>query len=113
MIKTRKSRLENRLRDILNQKNPKLEEVLEAVEHYEQNNLKTIEKLKKKKSIELKKINGALKQAIHAHGPITKQFISSASKRIYGSLLLDQKLEKRSKWYTLFKIIIFFILLLA
>jgi len=33
-----------------------------------------------------KLINGALKQTINAHGPITKKHIGSATKRILGAL---------------------------
>jgi hypothetical protein len=113
MIKSRKSRLENRIRDILSQKNPKVEDVLEAVEGYENNNLKTIDKLKKRKSLEIKKINGAIKQTINAHGPITKQMITSASKRIYGSLLLDEKMKKRSNYFLVFKYIMALLLVLC
>ena len=111
MIKSRKSRLENRIKDILQQKNPKIEDIIEAAEHYEKNNLKTIEKLKKKKSLEVKKINGALKQSINAHGPITKQFINSASKRIYGSLLVDEKQKKQSKIFKFIRGILTFSLI--
>ena len=111
MIKTRKSKLENRIKDALSQKKPNLEDIISAVDDYEKNNLKTIEKLKKKKSVEVKKINGAIKQTISAHGPITKQFINSASKRIYGSLLLDEKLGARYKYFKVFKLILTFVLL--
>ena len=109
MIKSRKSKLENRIKDILSQKSPKLEDIIDAVEHYEKNNLGTIEKLKKRKSLEVKKINGALKQCLNSHGPITKQYISSASKRIYGSLLLDEQSTKRYKYFKIFKVIITFL----
>ena len=46
-----------------------------------------IEKLKKEKLYETKRISGALKQTINAHGPITSLLIGSATKRIYGALL--------------------------
>ena len=114
MIKSRKTKLENRIKDILNQKNPNYEDIVEAVEHYEKNNLKTIEKLKKKKSLEVKKINGALKQTINSHGPITAQYINSASKRIYGSLLIDENQQKRSRFFKFVKgILTFFTVLFA
>ena len=114
MIKSRKTKLENRIKDILSQKKPKYEDIVEAVEHYESNNLKTIEKLKKKKSLEIKKINGALKQAINAHGPITAQYINSASKRIYGSILADQNQRKKSKIFNFIKgVLTFFMFLFA
>jgi hypothetical protein len=111
MIKTRKSKLENRIKDVLSQKKPKLEDIISAVDDYEKNNLKTIEKLKKKKGLEIKKINGAIKQTLHAHGPITKQYITSASKRIYGALLLDEQLTTRRKYINAFKVIITFMLI--
>lgn len=34
-----------------------------------------------------KRFGGAIKSAITAHGPITEQYISSATKRIYKELL--------------------------
>ena len=68
-----------------------IEDILNIVDEYEKDNLDTIEKLKRDKKVELNKINGALKQTIHAHGPITKILIGSASKRIYGSLLNNKK----------------------
>lgn len=114
MIKSRKTKLENRIKDILSQKKPKYEDIVEAVEYYEKNNLKTIDKLKRKKSLEIKKINGALKQSINAHGPITSQFINSASKRIYGSLLIDENQKKRSKFFKFVKgFLTFFTVLFA
>lgn len=86
-FKTRKGKLENRLREEIGKNNPDLDRVVSIVEAFESDNLKTIEKLKKKKKVTLNKINGGLKQSINAHGPITKNFIGSASKRIHGSLL--------------------------
>ena len=71
--------------------------ILEAVEVFEEDNLATIAKFKKKKQIETKRISGALKQTINSHGPITKVLIGSATKRIYGSLLsneTDKEIEK-------------------
>ena len=47
-------------------------------------------KLKKKKRPVLNKINGAIKQSINAHGPITMSNFGSAAKRIYGSLLEEE-----------------------
>ena len=88
MIKSRKNKLENRIRDILNRKKPTVEDVLEAVEDYERNNLKTIEKLKKKKSLEVKKINGALKQTINAHGDIRANVFGFVKKILTFFLIL-------------------------
>ena len=77
--------------------------ILDAIDEYEKDNLATIEKLKKEKQVDTKKINGALKQAINAHGPITKVLIGSATKRIYGALLDSNKpkqtlIQKLLKW---------------
>ncbi len=69
--------------------------ILKAVDEYEKDNLSTIEKLKRKRQIELNRINGALKQTINAHSVITKQLIGSASKRIYGSLLADKTQKQK------------------
>ena len=95
-FKTRKVKLENRLREEIGRNNPDLDRVIGIVEDFESDNLKTIDKLKKKKKATLNKINGALKQSIFAHGPITKNFIGSASKRIYGSILEAEEEEKKS-----------------
>jgi len=92
-FKTRKGKLENRLREEIGKNNPDLDKVVAIVEGFESDNLKTIDKLKKKKKITLNKINGGLKQSINAHGPITKNFIGSASKRILGSLLEAEEEE--------------------
>lgn len=67
------------------------EHIISLINQYEKSNLETIEKLKRNKKVELNKINGGLKQAINAHGPITKELIGSASKRIYGSILSNDK----------------------
>ena len=79
-----------------------IEVILNMVDEYEKDNVDTIEKLKRDKKVELNKINGALKQTINAHGPITKILIGSASKRIYGVLLDNQPkqsiLTKIIKW---------------
>lgn len=92
ILKTRNGKLRNKLAN--NFPKNKLTEndidlLMEMVEDYEKVNLLTIEKLKKDKSLESKRISGALKQTINAHGPISKELIGSATKRIYGSLLHD------------------------
>ena len=92
IFKTRNGKLRTTLvTNFLNKKIPDkaIESMMFMVDEYEKANLSTIDKLKKDKSRESKRISGALKQTIHAHGPITKELIGSATKRIYGSLLLD------------------------
>lgn len=96
ILKTRRGKLKLRLTEALkntttSEKN--IEQLLIAVDEYEQNNLAAIAKLKKDKIATLAKINGALKQTIKAHGPITMILIGSASKRIYGSLIDNNKKE--------------------
>jgi hypothetical protein len=68
--------------------------IIEILRRYEKNNLETIEKLKKDKLYETKRISGALKQTIQAHSDITMSLIGSATKRIYGALLSNEKTNK-------------------
>jgi len=89
-IVTRRGKLENKIRGELARPNPEVGKILDAVDDFEKNNIATIDKLKKKKQVDTKRINGALKQTINAHGPITKLLIGSASKRIYGAMLTDE-----------------------
>jgi hypothetical protein len=102
-IVTRKGKVEAKIRIELEKPNPQIGLILDAIDEFEKDNIETIEKLKRKKQLDTKRINGALKQTINAHGPITKLLIGSASKRIYGSLLTDvQEKEKISlKWFLL------------
>ena len=85
ILKTRKGILKEKISYLVLKKD--IEGILEAVDEYEKDNLDTIKKLKRKKSLDINKINGALKQTINAHSIITKDLIGSASKRIYGALL--------------------------
>lgn len=93
ILKTRNGKLRNKLannfpKNKLTDKD--IDQLMSIVEDYEKANLATIDKLKKDKTLETKRISGALKQSINAHGPITKELIGSATKRIYGSLLTDK-----------------------
>lgn len=92
-LKTRKGKLENNIRLELESNSPKLKNIIQAVNAYQKDGEDTIEKLKKAKKIDMAKINGALKQTIHAHGPITKELIGSAGKRIYGALIVNPNQE--------------------
>ena len=109
IIKTRRGKLKVGLEEILEKTKSQndIEKILNLVDSYEKDNLNTIEKLKRSKTVEMNKINGALKQAIHAHGPITMVLIGSAGKRIYGSLLdnhhREPKLTLFQKFLNLFK----------
>lgn len=92
-IKSRKNKikmfLEHKMGDKLDSKD--IDDILVVFDIYQRDNLETIDKLKRKKMYEAKRISGALKQTINAHGPITSLLIGSATKRIYGSLLNNQK----------------------
>lgn len=95
-IRTRKDRLRHKIIEIVGHNDTySVNSLLTSMEEYEQNNLDTIEKLKRDKKITMNAINGGLKQAINAHGPITKQLIGSVGKRIYGSLLTSEKIKKK------------------
>lgn len=87
LLKTRRGRLRSQIEIELLKTPINVDAILYYVDIYEENNLDTITHLKKEKDITTRKINGALKQTINAHGPITMVLIGSATKRIYGSLL--------------------------
>ena len=90
--KNRKDKLIDRVKNEISSKNPNYEHIGEIIDDYERSNLNIIRKLKVKRRFLATKVNGALKQTINAHGPITKILIGSASKRIMGSLEdLDNK----------------------
>jgi len=95
MFKSRKDKLKSVLEYKFNGKltDNDINDILIVFDTYQKDNLDTIEKLKREKIYETKRISGALKQTINAHGPITKQFIGSATKRVYGSLLNNEKKE--------------------
>lgn len=105
LLKTRRGKLRIKLKEeFIDSDEQQIERFLIIVDEYERDNLATIKKLKRTKTLEVNRINGALKQTINAHGPITKVLIGSATKRIYGSLLNDENnkstLFKRVvKWF--------------
>jgi hypothetical protein len=96
LITTRESILKHNIKYELASENPDIEKIMVHIKQYEQNNLDSIQKLKRERKVETNKINGALKSTIHAHGPITLQLIGSATKRIHGSLLTDPNTQKKS-----------------
>lgn len=91
VLRTRKGKLRNQIENELLNDKPDINHILAFIDSYEKNNLDTIKKLKRKKDLDIKKINGALKQTINAHSVITKELIGSASKRIFGALLVKNK----------------------
>lgn len=103
ILRTRKGKLKNQLEDELSKEHPDVNKILEFIDLYEKNNLDTIKKLKRLKQLETRKISGALKQTINAHGPITKDLIGSAAKRIYGALLEPKQESFINKILNFFK----------
>jgi hypothetical protein len=99
-LKTRRGKLEDALTTELKKQSPDINSILQSIDRYEEDNLDSIEKLRKEKLYDTKRISGALKQTIDAHGPITKLLIGSATKRIYGSFLNNTKPKKYTnlKW---------------
>lgn len=106
ILKTRRGKLKAKLENYLlhTQINSLyIDDVLDMIDEYEKDNLETIEKLRKDKTIDTKRINGALKQSINTHGPVTKLLIGSATKRIYGALLYNA--QKPRVKYTTFQVV--------
>jgi len=102
MLKTRHGKLVEKIKVELNESNPNIDVILNHIYQYEKDNLDTINKLKREKVLDVKRINGALRQTINIHGPITKELIGSATKRIIGTLLKDKPkiniFKKFLKW---------------
>lgn len=100
ILKTRRGKLENKIRieilQTINTDETLIDMILKHVDEYEKDNLETIEKLRKDKSVDSKRINGALRQTINAHGPITMLLIGSATKRIHGALIEATKKKKKT-----------------
>ena len=94
--KSRDEKLRNAIEDEFARKVPSVDGMMEVVKRYESVNLKTIDKLQRQKKVYTNRINGALKQAINSHGPITKTLLGSVTKRVYGSLIEIEK-EKNKK----------------
>ncbi len=92
-LKTRKGRLKDKITYELKQENHNIDIILQHIEQYEKDNLETIDKLKRKRVLDAKRISGGLRQTINVHGPITKVLIGSATKRIHGALLDNTKNE--------------------
>ena len=91
-FRTKREKLKLEISDVLSG-TPTTNKIVSIIEGYESNNLKTIEKLRRKKIIESRRISGALRQFLNDHPVLTKELIGSATKRIYGSLL-DNNVNK-------------------
>lgn len=91
---TRRNKLESNLRDRLSNKkitDNDINYICDLFDYYEKNNLKMITTLKREKKVEIRKINGAIKQFLHVHPILTKELINSLGKRVYGAILSDNK----------------------
>ena len=115
-MKRYEKKLETEIQELYNKGELSAENIINLFKKYEESNIKLIEKLKRPRLLEKRKINGALKQTINAHSVITKELISSATKRIYGALLTNEKskkekiCEKISSIYHTFVYILIFII---
>lgn len=88
--RTRESILASKLSEELDSGNPKIDNIIDIFDKCSVIDIKTLNKLKLKKNIDIKRISGGLKQCIHSHGPIYINDIPSAAKRIYGALLVNE-----------------------
>jgi hypothetical protein len=95
--KTREEKLRNKISEELSHQKPSIDYIIQFVNEFEEDNLKTIAKLNRVKKLDDNKIKGALKQTINAHGPITFDYIGSATKRINGALLTDEDVSSISR----------------
>ena len=83
--------LEKEIANLFLNEKSKVEDFVSLFKKYEKSNLDRITKLNRTKKIEHNRVKGALKQTINAHGPIDNRLIGSATKRILGSLLLNEE----------------------
>jgi hypothetical protein len=96
IFKTRKNKLRKHLEFVLQRMEPtetELDFLMLAFDEYQKDNLDTIEKLKRKRHLETRRISGAIKQFLNVHPTLTKMLIGSLTKRIYGALLINVKEE--------------------
>ena len=103
ILKKGKKVLRDKVVKELASEKPNVDKLMASVFQYEERNIRELTKLKRQKKATERKIMGALKQTIFAHGPITEQYISSATKRIYGSILLEEKPNLWTKIITYIK----------
>lgn len=80
-------KINNEIDALIRSGNLNKDELLNIFKAYEHTNIKLIEKLSKRRKLEKRRISGALKQTINAHGHITPELIGSATKRVHGALL--------------------------
>jgi len=115
-MRNKYDKLETEIQELWKNKILTSDEIVNLFKKYEESNLNKIKKLNKRRSFEHNRIRGGLKQTINAHSVITKELIPSATKRIYGALLTNEKskkektCEKISSIYHTFVYILIFII---
>jgi hypothetical protein len=90
MIPNKYEKLETEVQELWKTNNLSSDEIVRLFKKYEQSNISQIKKLNKRRVNEQNRIRGGLKQTINAHGPIDKNLIGSATKRIYGALITNE-----------------------
>jgi hypothetical protein len=96
MSKTKQSKLVIKITEELNKPKPRVEKIIEIFNTQENLDIKEFKNLQRERRFEVERINNGLRQCIAAHGPITKELIGSASKRIYGMCLTNPSEKKVS-----------------
>lgn len=92
MIPNKYEKLEIEVQELWKTNNLSSDEIVRLFKKYEQSNINQIKKLNKRRINEHNRIRGGLKQTINAHGPIDKNLIGSATKRIYGALITNEEM---------------------
>lgn len=87
-------KLSNSIKHVMKNPEATLEDYIAVFEKYEKNNLTKLKKLRRDNYTTAKRVSGALKSCIDAHGPITKLLIGSATKRVVGALLENPNEQK-------------------
>ena len=98
MIKNKYWKLEVEVEELCEKETLTKNEVINVFKKYEESNINKIKKLNKRRLIEHNRIRGGLKQTIDAHSVITKELIGSATKRIYGNLLVNDELVSKTNF---------------
>jgi hypothetical protein len=103
MLYTRKDKLRYKIEQELMQPIPNIDKILFHFYNFEKNNIDTIEKLKRDRKVDIRKINGAIKQTLNDHPNFNKNLIGSMGKRIYGSMLQQKKENIFKRFLNCFK----------
>ena len=107
-------KLKQKIKNELKSETPSVDNLIGYFNEFENHNLETIKKLKRERLYEAKRISGALRSTIDAHSVITKELIGSATKRILGSVMVNNTKNsiKRNTFFNIFVITILAIITL-